>query len=211
MGATRSKLVGFDEHKIYKRMLNNVVGEQTSRLIAYAQYKIEKIGAYIGKQKTGNLLDSLCWGVSYNGKIVQSGFYREKQAREASRLHEWSTVEFWKKNPDGWSGLQEASEEVNGRELAEAYIQKYGNSGGNGWKVFFAILAPYWGYWEKGFNLKVGFGKTRTQRFVQFAVMTQFYDQVKAELKPTRVRFRCSVAKYTSLSLRKRAERNYEG
>lgn len=202
MGATKSKLVGFDEHKLYQRMLNKVVGEQNKRLVAYAQNKIVEIGNQIktyhsrnGMDRTGNLLDSLCWGVSYNHQLIKCGFYREPQGRGVSYLHEWFSGDVKYLNP------------VNGHQLAQDYINKYGNnpSGGNGWKVFFAILAPYWGYWEKGFTLNSGFGGS--PRFMQFAVMTQFYDEIKSDLKPARTRFRVSVAKYDRTKLEKRWER----
>ena len=164
--------------------------------------------------RTGNLLDSLCWGVSYDGKLVEGGFFREKRANTVSALHEWSTVSFKQKTRDQFGGEWQdnisAGEDVDGRQLAEAYIQRYGNNGAKGWKVFFAILAPYWGYWEKGFMMVHGLPKSSKSRtFRQFAVMTQFYDQVKADLKPMRTRFRVSVATYTSLSLKKQAERYF--
>jgi hypothetical protein len=145
--------------------------------------------------RTGNLLDSLLWGVSYDGKLVDGGFYRDAQANEESYLHEWFSDDVKYLIP------------VNGRQLAQTYLQKYGNNGANGWRVFFAILAPYWGYWEKGFKMKSGGGDSgipRSERFMQFAVMTQFYDEVKKDLKPARVRFRVSVAKYNRTQLEKK-------
>ena len=145
--------------------------------------------------RTGNLLDSLLWGVSYEGKLVEGGFYRDAQARGESYLHEW------------FSGDVKYLIPVNGRQLAQTYMQKYGNNGAKGWRVFFAILAPYWGYWEKGFTMKSGGGDSgipRSTRFMQFAVMTQFYDEIKKDLKPARVRFRVSVAKYNRTKLEKK-------
>ena len=77
--------------------------------------------------------------------------------------------------------------------------------------VFFAILAPYWGYWEKGFNMKVGWEGNRTAIFQQFAVMSQFYDIVKSNLKPARTRLKVYVPKYASKSLMSRARKNLNG
>ena len=151
--------------------------------------------------RTGNLLDSLCWGVSYQGKLVDSGFYRPQSARTESHLHEW------------FSGDVKYLIPVSGHSLAQKYIQKYGNNGTKGWRVFFAILAPYWGYWEKGFNMKSGGGASGipgSTKFVQFAVMTQFYDRIKEDLRPARTRFRTSVAKYDLPKLEKRW-RKYAG
>ena len=50
-------------------------------------------------------------------------------------------------------------------------------------------------------------GIPRSTRFMQFAVMTQFYDEVKQDLKPARVRFRVSVAKYNRTKLEKKWEK----
>ena len=100
--------------------------------------------------------------------------------------------------------------------MAQNYIQRYGSagSGNKTWRVFFAILAPYWGYWEKGFNLKTGGGSSdlpRKERFIQFSVMTEFYDSIKNDLKPARTRLSVSVAKYASKSLYSQAKKNWYG
>ena len=196
-----SRATGFNAKQMAADMLKVVVDEQNNRLIEYAKNKIVEIGNQIktyhsrnGMDRTGNLLDSLCWGVSYDGKLIKGGFYRPKRASETSYLHEW------------FSGDVKYLLPVDGHQIAEEYIEKYGNNGAKGWKVFFAILAPYWGYWEKGFMLKSNFGKK--SRFMQFAVMTQFYDEIKRDLKPARVRFRVSVAKYQRQKLEKRWERH---
>ena len=200
----KGKIVGFNAKAMAARMMSIAVAEQNARLIAYAKEEIIKIGNQIQTyhsrhhmNDTGNLLDSLLWGVSYDGKLVDGGFYREAQADKESHLHDW-LVDIRELFP------------VNGRQLAQTYMQKYGNNGAKGWRVFFAILAPYWGYWEKGFTMKSGGGDSgipRSTRFMQFAVMTQFYDEVKKDLKPARVRFRVSVAKYNRTKLEKKWEK----
>ena len=198
----KSKVIGFNAKSMAAAMMKNVVAEQNRRLVEYAKEKILAIGNQIQTyhsrnhmDRTGNLLDSLLWGVSYEGKLVEGGFYRDAQARGESYLHEW------------FSGDVKYLIPVNGRQLAQTYMQKYGNNGAKGWRVFFAILAPYWGYWEKGFTMKSGGGDSgipSSTRFMQFAVMTQFYDEVKQDLKPARVRFRVSVAKYNRTKLEKK-------
>lgn len=198
----KSKVIGFNAKSMAAAMMKNVVAEQNRRLIEYAKEKILAIGNQIQTyhsrnhmDKEGNLLDSLLWGVSYEGKLVEGGFYRDAQARGESYLHEW------------FSGDVKYLIPVNGRQLAQTYMQKYGNNGAKGWRVFFAILAPYWGYWEKGFTMKSGGGDSgipRSTRFMQFSVMTQFYDEIKKDLKPARVRFRVSVAKYNRTKLEKK-------
>lgn len=201
----KSKVIGFNAKSMAAAMMKNVVAEQNRRLVEYAKEKILAIGNQIQTyhsrnhmDRTGHLLDSLLWGVSYEGKLVEGGFYRDAQARGESYLHEW------------FSGDVKYLIPVNGRQLAQTYMQKYGNNGAKGWRVFFAILAPYWGYWEKGFTMKSGGGDSgipRSTRFMQFSVMTQFYDEIKKDLKPARVRFRVSVAKYNRTKLEKKWEK----
>lgn len=201
----KSKVIGFNVKSMAAAMMKNVVAEQNRRLVEYAKEKILAIGNQIQTyhsrnhmDRTGHLLDSLLWGVSYEGKLVEGGFYRDAQARGESYLHEW------------FSGDVKYLIPVNGRQLAQTYMQKYGNNGAKGWRVFFAILAPYWGYWEKGFTMKSGGGDSgipRSTRFMQFSVMTQFYDEIKKDLKPARVRFRVSVAKYNRTKLEKKWEK----
>ena len=105
-----------------------------------------------------------------------------------------------------------AGEEVSGHQLAAEYLyQAHKKCKSGEWMVFFAILAPYWGYWEKGFNITPKFGGNTTQRFLQFAVMSQFYDIVKSNLKPARTRIKVYVPKYASKSLMSRARKNLNG
>ena len=196
--------------------MKNLIEEQNRRLIAYAENKIVEIGdkikSYNSKHnmdRTGNLLNSLCWGVSYQGKLIGSGFYRDATTRGAwigdgyystSFLHEFFGSQVFTMYP------------VNGRQLAEEYIQRNGNTGSRGWKVFFAILAPYWGYWEEGFTLIHGFSTNSARTFYgathkRFAVMAQFYDKVRKDLKPAKkYYFNVSVPKYDKPKMLKKAE-----
>jgi hypothetical protein len=219
----KSKVIGFNADKWGKDLIKYWVGQQNARLIAYAKEKIQEIGNRISSyhsrhhmDDTGNLLDSLCWGVSYDGKPIASGFYRSQKATQAALMHGWSLVEFregsgkrkWDyenkiKNP--FSEMH-AGESVWGHQRASEYLERAGAKSKAGqWKVFFAILAPYWGYWEKGFNMKLPKGGTT---FLQFSVMAETYDTVKGELKPMRTSLRVHVDKYASKSLYKQAKRN---
>lgn len=186
----RKSSVKFNAKALANLLMKDIVKEQNALLIDYAKNKIVEIGDMIktyhsknNMDRTGHLLNSLLWGVSYQGKLVKGGFYRQARVKGESYLHEWM------------SGDTKYLIPVDGRALAQQYLQSYGNNGARGWRVFFAILAPYWGYWEKGHV------NHRANRVLQFAVMTEFYDQVKAELKPARVRFRVSVPKYTKEQL----------
>lgn len=212
--ATKTRLSGFNLSQMRESMLNSIIDEQNKRLIEYAKEEIVFIGNRIYNyhsrnhmDRTGNLLNSLCWGVSYDGKLVASGFYTEARynskgiaGTSESFLHEWSRGE----NGEDYNYMYP----VHGRKRAIEFLRRYGNNGARGWRVFFAILAPYWGYWEKGFNMKRGGGTTysggkkhqipRSTRFMQFAVMTQFKDYVSKDLKPMRIRFRVWVETYDS-------------
>jgi len=170
--------VKFSVAKTGKAIFKSLVPVQTERLIAYAKETMTQIGNTIQTyhsinhmDRTGNLLNSLCWGVSYRGKLEGFGFYREASSLRQSYLHEWDS------RADAFP--------VDGHRMAQNYIDKYGKTFTTGWRVFFAILAPYWGYWETGFTFKGVHG----ERFMQFAVMTQFYDTIQKELEPANVTF----------------------
>ena len=192
----KPSVVKFNTDELKKVLFENLSREQTRRLIEYAVRKIRLLGdaiqMYHSKHhmdRTGNLLDSLCWGVSYNGKPVKSGFYREQKASRVSYLHEFFGDSTWFP--------------VGGHVLAQNFIKQMGNLHYNGWRVFFAILAPYWGYWEEGFMFK-GF---KTRKFLKFQVMTELYDVVSSDLKPASVKLTVKVPKYT-LSQFERTARN---
>ena len=229
----QGKVIGFNAAKMAEQMMANAVAEQNRRLIEYAEQRIIMLGETINSYNsrnhmddTGNLLDSLCWGVCYDGKMVESGFYRSPKATRPSYLHGWSTVEFadpkrFKKHAVGesvssWVKM-DAGEEVSGHQLAAEYLSQAHKKCKSGeWMVFFAILAPYWGYWEKGFTQVHGAGFINgkgfgSASFQQFAVMSQFYDIVKSNLKPARTRIKVYVPKYASKSLMSRARKNLNG
>ena len=210
-----SSLTGWNPSLLKKQIMENAVAYNNMRLVEYAKETILKIGNKIktyhskhNMDRTGNLLNSLCWGVSYKGKLVDGGFFRDAvhnskgiSSTSESFLHEW------------FSGDEKYLIPVDGRQLAEEYLRKVGNTGSTGWKVFFAILAPYWGYWEEGFTMRRGGGimhssggKTwkipRTSTFMKFAVMAETYDQVRKDLKPARkYYFNVSVPQYSHQKL----------
>lgn len=199
----RTKVVGFSVARMKRNMMAIVVTEQTNRLIEYALNKVQEIGSRINEyhslnhmDRTGNLLDSLCWGVTYKGKLKASGFYRDQQATKESHLHEFFSSDVQDMFP------------IYGHGMAQEFLEGYGNEDGNGWTVFFAILADYWGYWEKGFRMKVKGPEKEdwdeddvshyTSRTFKFSVMTEFYDKVKRDLTPAKVRLKVSVPKYNT-------------
>ena len=172
--ATKTK-VKFNAKAWGKSVLDMLVKTNTDRLIAYAEKRIQIIGASIEgynsrnhMDRTGNLLDSLCWFVLYNGGLKKYGLYRSPEAVEESHLHEWS-------KPMG--------ESVNGHVRALSFIKSYTPTTTSGWEVVFAVLAPYWGYWEKG-HVNVRSGQVQ-----KWQVMTQQYDVVTQDLAPMKVTF----------------------
>lgn len=174
-----NSVVVFDSKALAKDILNNLVPYQTNLLIDYAMVEINRLGNRIasynganGLDRTGNLLNSLCWGVTYDGALKASGFYREEVHKTRglgvgggsdSFLHEF----FYD------------AELVEGRKLAKEYLQNVKGKS-NKWTVFFAILAPYWGYWEGGFRNVV------TNKRMQFQAMVYVFDDVRKDLKPAK-------------------------
>ena len=188
-----SKVI-FDAKKLAAEMMKNLSAEQTNRLIEYAKQTIleigDKIQTYHSRNhmyRSGHLLRSLCCGVSYDGKLVYSGFYGDIALKRHTTWWEKDTTNSYLHE---WIPEYEAFQ-IDGRQMAQNYIQRYGSagSGNKTWRVFFAILAPYWGYWETGFNMVHGKGENKKSSFHQFAVMTEFYDKVGKDLKPAKVKF----------------------
>ena len=184
----------FDAKKLAAEMMKNLSAEQTNRLIEYAKQTILEIGNKIQTYhsrnhmyRSGHLLRSLCCGVSYDGKLVYSGFYGDIALKSHTTWNEANTTNSYLHE---WIPEYEAFQ-IDGRQMAQNYIQRYGRmgSGKGSWRVFFAILAPYWGYWETGFNMVHGKGKNKKSSFHQFAVMTEFYDKVGKDLNPAKVKF----------------------
>ena len=145
--------------------------EQTRRLANYAAKEIIKMGDNIAMEDTGNLLDSLCWGLWFKGRLVHSGYYRNPaEAFESSYIHAISPMP--------------PKELVNGRYLAQLFLSEYQPKQKNGWEVVWAATAPYYAYWEYGlYNV---FYKQK----VQFRTVAERYDHIKATLEPPcRVQF----------------------
>jgi hypothetical protein len=210
----QTRLTGFNPTKVYESMLKVATDEQSKRLVEYAEQRIMMLGETISMyhsrhnmDDTGNLLDSLCWGVTYEGSYVGKGFYRPQTATQSSVLHEWSRNwggEFFDKRRKEWREVNILDlPEIWGHKMAEDFLKKQEKKNPKGWSIFFAILAPYWGYWEKGFTVKgTGWG----ERFVQFAVMTQFCDHVRQDLNPAKIRFHVTnEIRYSNLGLIKQA------
>jgi hypothetical protein len=185
-----SKVIGFNASKMASDMMDVAVDAIGGILVEYAKDKVLEIANRIKStgykmDRTGNLLDSLCWFVSYRGKLLGSGFYRGQSASKNSYLHELFSSDIREMFP------------VHGHALAEMFIADWGKKSYDGWCVAFAILAPYWGYWEQGHDNKL------TGKYERFAIMAEIYDEVNRELKPSGIRFYRSRHHYTIDKLNK--------
>lgn len=165
----------FNKKALERQMYNYVADEQTKRLVEYAKQEIVRI-ATTGEfsNRTYNLIDSYVWVVFCNGKKKGSGYYGKKSASVNSVLHEYS--------PD-------ISVDVNGRALAQKFVNEYQPAETKGWEIVFAAVAPYGAYLEGGFTFH---GKR-----YQFNVMSQRYDEIKRTLTPLcHVTFHVNQPKY---------------
>lgn len=183
-----NSVVVFDSKALAKDIFNNLVPYQTNLLIEYAMAEIKKLGDRIasynganGLDRTGNLLNSLCWGVTYDGALKASGFYREETHKK--RTNRKGDERGLGRQGGNDSFLHEFfgndAELVEGRKLAKEYLQNVRGKA-NKWTVFFAILAPYWGYWEGGFRM------VTTNKRMQFQAMSYVWDDVRKDLKPAK-------------------------
>lgn len=213
-----SRIIGMSAYTEYlrKSLTDYWVEEQTNTLIEYAKNTIIEIGDMIqtyhsknNMYRSGHLLRSLCCGVSFDGKLVYSGFYGDISLKSHTTWNEKNTTNSYLHE---WIPEYEAFP-VDGRQMAEDYITRYGHlgSGGRNWRVFFAVLAPYWGYWEEGFNMVHGKGRNKTSSFHQFAVMSQFYDKVGKDLKPAKVKFEVTKDIKYSKSYQIKSVKGYKG
>lgn len=192
----KASQVQFNTSALQKAIMEKLIPEQTKRLAAYADNITKEIGKTIGSynsrhnlDRTGNLLDSLCWGVVYYGNLEAFGFYREQRATELSQLHEWFDEVY--------------ATPVGGHYLAQRFIERMSHLHYAGWRVFVAVLAPYWGYWEKGFTFRTR-GNANRSRFMRFAVMTQFYDTISTDLRPSVMKFTAEAPTYKTPDLLKK-------
>lgn len=190
--------VVFDSKALAKDIFNNLVPYQTNLLIDYAMAEIKKLGDRIasynsanGLDRTGNLLNSLCWGVTYDGALKASGFYREEVHK--TRTNRWGQTRGLGVGGGSDSFLHEFfkddAELVEGRKLAKEYLQNVKGKS-NKWTMFFAILAPYWGYWESGFRM------VTTNKRMQFQAMVYVYYDVIRDLKPAKTSITIYRPKY---------------
>jgi len=193
-----NSVVVFDSKALAKDIFNNLVPYQTNLLIDYAMDEIKKLGDRIasynsanGLDRTGNLLNSLCWGVTYDGVLKASGFYREETHKK--RTNRKGDERGFGVHGGNDSFLHEFfgndAELVEGRKLAKEYLQNVKGKS-NKWTVFFAILAPYWGYWEGGFRM------VTTNKRMQFQAMIYVFDDVRKDLKPAKTNITVYRPKY---------------
>ena len=214
MSIGKTKIIGFNPAKIKKEAEAYAIPLQTEKLIEYAKEEIMKLGKKIQEyhsqnhmDRTGNLLNSLCWGVCCQGKMKGSGFFREETLQDKGMDRNTSSFlhEFF-----------DNAEEFKGRQMAEEFIENY-KGYTEGWTIFFAILAPYWGYWEGGFTMKTGLKQDEqghwhfTKRlFMHHQAMTYVYDDVRMDLKPKTKHISVYVPKYSDKNPKYKNRKGYK-
>lgn len=176
--------VKFNGKKLQEALMKKAVKVQTQRLIDYAMSEVTKMGDALivsanGKpsDRTHNMINSLVWAVYYNGKMSKKGFYRKSSSTKGeSSLHELGKPE---------------SVPVNGRQLAKEFLNTYRPNETQGWEIVWAVLAPYYAYWEEGHQ------NVFLSKFVKFDMMTQRYDAIKSVLgNKCKVSISVNVPKY---------------
>ena len=188
----QGKIIGFNAAKMAEQMMANAVTEQTRRLVEYAESEIkvlgDKINSYAGANhmdRTGNLLNSLCWVVTYGTSQKISGFYRTPKT--GFKINRWGE-ERGMGNRDSYSSFLHEWSDPTGEEVVGVQ------------RAMDFIESPYWGYWESGFTLRSGGGESgipRRTRFMQFQVMTHIFDDVRTALKPAETHLSVYVDKYS--------------
>lgn len=157
----------FNSERWREKMLKALTENVIEKLKAYAKEEINNIGAsLLAWDRTGNLLDSICWGLYKDGKEIASGFYRAASATETSYLHELS------KPPK--------KRAVNGRECAVMFLNNYTPTISKGIELVFGVLIPYWAYWER----EGGHYNVLKKQVIQFRALFQRYDEIKKALSP---------------------------
>ena len=140
-------------NRFAKEYKQRAIDVQTNMLLEYAPTKLKQ--AYQNstfKNRTYNLADSYIWVVYYNGEVKGSGYL--------------------------WTGSKAVinstygTQSVNGRRLADEFIDLYSSSDINGWEMVLAATAPY------ASNLETGESRTR-----QFYVISSVFDEVTSDFK----------------------------
>jgi hypothetical protein len=153
---------GLDD--IAKKINNARIKQQTDKLCVYASKMIKKINTFreAGMSNpsgdwTGNLGDSLCWIVYYNGNIANSGYARN-QAMAQDAQHDSSV-----------------SGDIWGRELANNFIRSHNPSTTKGWEVVWAATVNYASKLEKG--------NSDVHKGVRLRIISQVFDNVVGDFK----------------------------
>ena len=149
---------------IAKRINDARVRQQTAKLCVYASEMIKKINAFReaglatpSGDWTGNLGDSLCWIVYYNGKIEKSGYARKDPIAQSPQSD--SDV-----NGDIW-----------GRKLADDFIRSHNPSATKGWEVVWAATVNYASKLEQGIS--------DIHEGLKLRIISQVFDQVVDDFK----------------------------
>ena len=140
------------KNRFAKEYKQKAIDVQTNMILDYAPKELKK--AYEGRtfrNDTMNLADSYVWVVYYNGIVKGSGYlWAGRTAQTDSKFH---------------------GTKINGRRLAQEFINRYVPNGTNCWEMVFAATAPYSTYLESGANGR------------KFYVLTSIFDEINTDFK----------------------------
>lgn len=135
---------------VRRKIFNRMAELQTERLCEYAPEALSKAYEQRSFQNdTMNLADSYVWAVYYKGVLKKSGYL-------------WDSVTAT--TPSKYHG-----EDVNGRQLADEFVEKYTPQSDATWEMVIAATTPYAPVLEKG---NTGNPKQR------FMVISTVYDDI---------------------------------
>lgn len=135
--------------EVRKKLFSMAVERQTQKLLEYAPLMLKKaFNTKTFTRRTWNLADSYLWIVYYKGEIKGSGFlWNSRFASKDSIYHD---------------------QKVNGRKIAQNFINSFVPSDINGWQIIWAATAPY---------------STDLEKSNKFYVISGIYDDVLSDFK----------------------------
>lgn len=136
--------------KAYKQRAIDI---QTKMLLSYAPQELQR--AYENrsfKNRTYNLADSYVWVVYYCGEVQGSGFMWAGSKAQSNSIYEGKSID--------------------GRQLADDFINSYQSNISSGWELVLAAAAPY------AYNLESGEGRSR-----RFYVISSVFDEITSDFR----------------------------
>lgn len=135
---------------VKKKLFSRLANRQTEKLLEYAPLMLKNsFNQKTFKSRTWNLADSYVWVVYYNGEVKGSGYlWNSRFASKDADFHHTK---------------------INGRNLAQSFINTYNSQVLRGWEVVWAATAPYATYLENGVKSR------------RFKVISSIYDEIVSD------------------------------